>query len=193
MNTSMTSVAEKQGRQTAADNRDDGKIRYGGRWRTPEQIGKIKDRARKDSKERTKRRAEERKSEAEQAGLPPDAQNGTGTAGPKTVIEKLEWVLGHLEYKRWPGGADEATRNLWTVAKKDKHWFVNKFLPMLLKRKETGNEKQDIEYERQDRRVARPHEEWMERQKWEPCPACKGTGIRALASKENCGVQTGNA
>jgi len=146
MNTSVTPVDKKKSRQTAPEIRDDGKIKYGGRWRTPEQIEKLKADARKLSKLRTQRRAEERKRESEQMGLPPDAQNGAET-GPKTVREKVEWVLEHLEYKRCPTGADAAARSLWMVAKRDKHWFVNKFLPMLLKQDEVGAER-DVEGER---------------------------------------------
>jgi hypothetical protein len=166
--------------------RSDGKVLYGGRWRTWEQIEKLKAAARKSSKQKQQRRAENRKRKAEQiqASLPADGQNlnGAETVRMKSIKDKVEWVLAHLEYKHCPSGADEATRVIWVAAKKDQPRFMNKYLPMLLKQEEKEPER-DLEAERQGKAYGKLTQELLARAKIKLCPTCDGKGWRDIDFK----------
>jgi hypothetical protein len=140
-----------------------GKVQYGGRWRTPEQVEKVKAAARKASKESRANKAERL------------AAHGQKFAG---FRERIEWVIEHLGRKHCPTGVDKATRVIWALAKKDPQSFMDQYLPLLV-RKETGVEaERDIEAERQDREGRKLIDEWLKRRRVKPCPTCQGKGWR---------------
>jgi len=139
------------------------RIRYGGRWRTPDQVEKLKAAAREASKEKRENKAERL------------AAHGQKFAG---FRERIEWVIEHLGRKHCPTGVDKATRVIWTVAKKDPEKFMDQYLPLLV-RKETGvDAERDIEAERQDRVGRKLIDDWLARRHIKPCPTCEGRGWR---------------
>jgi hypothetical protein len=152
-----------------------------------EQVEKIKGAAREASKLRTQRRAEDRKMKLDQvrAGLSGEIRNVSARPANDNsetawqldagYRERVEWVLKHLGYKHCPGGADEATKVIWAIAKQDERAFMDKYLPLLMKR-EGESETQNIEGERQDREIDRIVNDLLKRRKVHKCMKCGGKG-----------------
>lgn len=151
---------------------------YGDRWVTPQQKAKriagaggkqnaLAAEANEERKAERQRRAIERLNAAVQVD-----EQGAATEDE----QRVRWVWKHLFDVPMPKAPDKETATLLKMALLDsKGWMDRYVAPLLTKQR---REEADIEGERQDREASKLAKLVLLRHKFDPCPACQGSGER---------------
>ena len=96
---------------------------------------------------------------------------------------KIRWVWIHLWDETYPENLDRHTYALWRYAKMDEQAFMDKYVPMVMKRDE---EKQDPEEKRQQDGLLKLIDDWLEKDRAKRCPTCgRIDGVEVPIAKES--------